>query len=126
MKRAFILSIALLLCACAAPAGEDQEPLDPNSPFVRGTARVVSVNQSLGQIILEFEGRQVEAFWQTESSRAQLRGEFVQNNPAAGPVGHYYEAQVNSHAFDVRPGDIIHFIGFRTGQSIFLRSAVVQ
>jgi hypothetical protein len=98
-------------------------PVAP-SPFVRGSAKVVSVNQTLGHTVLEFEGRQVDAYWQTEVSAAQ-GGAVAQADPIRPGVGIYREPEVRVQPLMIKPGDTIAFLGMRTGNSIFLQGVTV-
>jgi hypothetical protein len=103
-------------------ANDDQSA--PASPFVRGTAKVISLDQTLGYVRLEIDGTQVDAYWQTEVAAAQ--GGFVAlNDSVRPPVGVYREAEVHAQSLRAKPGDIVAFMGMRTGNSIFLQGIAV-
>jgi hypothetical protein len=112
---------AFLLTACSPQAEKD----DPASPFVRGTARVISVDQTLGRVVLDYQNRQVEAFWQTDVNYAQGGSLAKPDNPLKPPVGVYREPTQQIQTFDAKPGETIQFMGMRTGRSIFLQGVAV-
>jgi hypothetical protein len=101
---------------------DDQSPTP--SPFLRGVARIVTLDQSAGYALLEFEGRQVDAYWQTEVAAAQ-GGIVAQNDPVRPAVGVYREPEVHVQPLHAKPGDTIAFLGMRTGNSIFLQGVAV-
>ena len=105
------------------PLHDDSQSSAP-SPFLRGTAKIITLDQTVGYARLEIEGRQVDAYWQTEVAAAQ--GGFVaQNDPVQPPVGIYRESQVHVQPLHAQPGDTIAFLGMRTGNSIFLQGVSV-
>lgn len=114
MRPLLILLPALLLVACAS---RPQSP--PATPFIRGTAKVISVDPGLGHALLQIGNRQVDAYWQTEVAAAQ-GGSTIQPDANKPPVGIYREPQVRNPAFTAQPGDTIAFVGLQTGNSIFL------
>lgn len=115
--------IAMTLAACAKPA--------PTTPanytgFVQGQARVISVDQELGQALLEIGGRKVYGYWERDSSLAQ-GGAVVQNGALKPPVANYHEKIAVRQQFPAAAGDLIAYVGFQTGREILLRGvAVVQ
>jgi hypothetical protein len=131
----------LILGACASPADNPGAPglgafRSPHSaawpaadqgehgPFIRGTARVVSVDQTAGGATLEYQGAVVRAYWQTEITTAQ-GGTVTQADAFKPPVGQYRPPDVRTQEFAAKPGDTIGFVGMRTGDSIFLQSVAV-
>ena len=131
----------LLLSACAPPDANPGAPglqafHSPNSvpwpaadqgehgPFIRGTARVVSVDQTTGGATLDYQGALVRAYWQTEIATAQ-GGIVTQAGAFKPPVGQYRPPDVRTQEFAAKPGDTIGFVGMRTGNSIFLQSVAV-
>jgi hypothetical protein len=94
------------------------------SLFFRGTAKVISIDQALGYARLEYDGRQVDAYWQKEISTAQ-GGIVTQADPVRPGVGVYREPEVRVQPLSAKPGDTIAFIGMRTGNSIFLQGVAV-
>lgn len=110
----------VILSACT------QQAADPaaQGPFIRGTARVVSVDQKSGCATLEYEGRQVRAYWQMETASPQ-GGSVVRTDRVGTVVGQYREPEVRAQVFEAKPGDTIGFMGMRTGDSIFLQGIAV-
>jgi hypothetical protein len=105
------------------PVNADPSPAAP-SPFLRGTAQVVSIDPTTGSAMLNYNGQQVMAYWQTETSHAQvLPGTRV--DPQTPPGGKYLQPEVLVQAFPAKPGDIIAFMGMQTGASIFLQGVAV-
>jgi hypothetical protein len=92
--------------------------------FTQGQARVVSVDADLGYAVLNIDGANVEAYWQTEHSLAQPGATYISdvNKP---PVGVYREPSVVGRTFEAKPGDLIAFKGMKTGSSIFLQGISV-
>jgi len=118
---AVILAAGWMFLAACAPAAEKQE----ESPFVRGRAKVVSVDQGLGRVVLEYQNQKVEAYWQTELGYAQGGALARSDSPFKPAVGMYREPNVQAQEFDGKPGDTVDFIGMRTGRSIFLQGVAV-
>ena len=118
--RFLIFAPLVILAACT------QEAADPGAPgpFIRGTALVVSVDQTLGCATLEYQGQRVQAYWQTETASPQ-GGSLVRTDAIRPPVGQYREAEVRMQALEAKPGDTIGFVGMRTGDTIFLRGIAV-
>ncbi len=120
-------AISILLCgllaACTSPAV--QEP-SANGTFVRDTARVVSIDPALGQVVLDLHGKQVKAFWETETLLAQ-EGSIRQpdEHGLRGPVGQYKEPVIHPQDIGAKEGDMISFRGMWTGDRIFLRGVTV-
>jgi len=139
--RTPLLLLPLLLSACAQPPADSGAPgsfhyRPPNTAawaaadqgehgaFIRGTARVVSVDQTAGCATLEYQGNLVQAYWQIETASAQ--GGTVTPTDALRPaVGQYRETDVRTQEFAAKPGDTIGFVGMQTGQSIFLQGIAV-
>ena len=113
-----------LLAACGGPNAN--VPDNTNGTFVRDTARIVSIDPALGQVVLDLHGRQVRAYWQTELAIPQ-QGSVFQNDPTGlrAPVGQYREPIKRVQAFDAAEGDRISFLGMWSGNQIFLRSVSV-
>jgi hypothetical protein len=117
---------ALLLCTCLAGCAEHKD--DTLSPatniYVRGSAKVVSLEPASGHAVLEFQGRQVDAYWQTERYVAQ-GGAIVKNDPLKPAVGQYAEPLPRMQTIQAKPGDTITIVGLSTPSGILLRSVVV-
>ena len=111
---------AIALGACAT----QEQPPAAQTPFVRGTAKVVSVNAVAGHAVLDLQGRRIDAYWQTEVAAAQ-GGSTIQPDVNKAPVGIYHEPEVHAPTFDAQPGDTIAFLGMQTGNSIFLQGIAV-
>jgi len=92
--------------------------------FIRGSARVVSVDQTLGSATLDYQGNLVHAYWQTETMAAQ-GGAITPADVLKPPVGQYREADVRMQEFAAKPGDTVGFVGLRTGDTIFLQGIAV-
>ncbi len=92
--------------------------------YLRGTAQVISIDRPTGSAVLNYGGQRVLAFWQTETTYAQvLTG--TQLNSTTAPSGSYLESRVVDHSFPARPGDTIAFLGMNTGDAIFLQGVAV-
>ena len=124
MCRLMTLGILCLVLAfgCAHPESSVNTPA---TGFIEGQARVVSVDQVLGRAVLEIGGREVRAFWLTQSTTPQLRGAVSRSGPVNSPTGVYYEAAVQRQTFPAEPGDLIAFVALRTGDELFLRGVTV-
>ena len=121
MRTCQFMTLAVIFLAACTPIEKD----DTGSLFIRGTARVVSVDQTLGRDELDYQNRHVEAYWQTEIQYAQGGAVTRADSPIKPPVGVYREPNVKVQTFDAKPGDIIQFVGMRTGRSIFLQGVAV-
>ncbi len=117
----FLILVVLSFAGCAtqAPASDGTRVIP-----VEGRARVVSVDQSLGQAVLEIGGSNVNAYWQVERAYAQ-GGAVINNGPLTAPVGAYREPVVRPQKFAANPGDLIAYVGLQTGNEILLRSIQV-
>jgi len=128
-RRVVVWGFVVMLCAGCSPWdawGGKKAPVE-RSGFIRDTARVVSVDNGLGQAVLDLHGEQIRAFWETQTSFAQ--GGIIAQPDATGlkgPVGQYKEPAVKHQVFAANPGDTISFIGMWTGKQIFLRSIAVK
>ena len=89
--------------------------------FLRGQAKVVSVDPVLGRALLEYKGRRVYGFWEVESAQARTWPMEVTINGADGPL----QPVVSSQEFPAQPGDTIAFVGMQTGDNIYLRGVSV-
>jgi hypothetical protein len=114
-----ILALAML-SGCAHP---EKEPL-PNNTYLRGSAKVVSISAENGHAVLDYEGRQVNAYWQTEVYLAQ-GGAFLQNDRMKPPVGQYAEPVAQPQTIHAKAGDTIAFVGMTTPSGILLRAVTV-
>jgi hypothetical protein len=122
MRHSFtVLLLPCVLISCAQPA---QTSL-PDGAYVRGNARVVSIDPDSGHAVLDFQGRQVDAYWQTEVYLAQ-GGTLVQNDPLKPPVGQYAAPITKPQTLNAKAGDTISFIGMATPSGILLRSVAVN
>jgi hypothetical protein len=128
--RVVVFCISALVLAGCSPwdAWGSKKTTVEHSGFLRDSAKVVSVDQGLGQVTLDLHGEQVKAYWETQTTFAQ--GGVVAPPDAAGgrggPVGQYKEVAVKQQVLAASPGDTISFIGLWTGNQIFLRSVAVQ
>ena len=113
--------VGILLAACQ-PVTERQ---DADALYIRGTARVVSVDPTLGRVVLDYQRRRVEAYWQTEHSYAQGGSVAKSDGPLQPAVGAYREPSLKAQEFQGLPGDTIEFVGMWTGRSIFLQGVAV-
>jgi hypothetical protein len=117
--RLALCTLILLLGACAEP-----KPAKPNGGFVEGQARVISVDETLGQAILDIEGYRVCAYWQTEVALGQ-----GYNTIAAGPlkpdIVQYQTPVIKKVKFPAKPGDNVHYSGMQTGAELYLRGVEV-
>ena len=113
----FSLAVTLFWGACS----QSHPQTAGESPFIRGTARVITVDAVVGQALLDFQGRQVYGYWLTSRQLAQP-GTVEQADPLKPPVGQYQEAVEKPEIFAAVPGDTIEFVGMRTGNDIFLRN----
>jgi hypothetical protein len=105
------------------PRNLDEES-SATSLYLRGTAQVISVDRPTGSAVLNFSGRHVLAYWQTETVYAPvLTG--TQLNSTTAPSGAYLEPQAVDRNFPAKPGDTIAFLGMHTGDSIFLQGVTV-
>ena len=120
MARFFFL-LLLFMGGCAQEVITPAPDQAGSGAFIRGQARVLSVEPTLGRALLEFDGRQVWSYWQQERVFAREQGTVVRPNPVAGPQGLYSETIIQRQEFAAQPGDTIAFVGLRTGESIFLR-----
>jgi hypothetical protein len=128
MRTAIFSILLLTLCTACKPWdawGKAEEP--QRAGFIRDTAKVVSVDHVLGQAVLEYQGKQVKAYWQTEVQFAQ-GGMVVQPDPTGLklPVGQYRQPLTKQQVFEANPGDTIQFVGLWTDKQIFLRSISVK
>lgn len=121
MRTKYLLpAAAILWVACATVPQQDSA-----TAFIRGTARVVSVDQTLGHVLLVYQNQQIDAYWQTELDYAQNGTTASSDSPFRPPVGVYKPPNTKTQEFEGKPGDTIEFIGMRTGRSLFLRSVAV-
>jgi hypothetical protein len=91
---------------------------------VRGNASIVSIEPEAGHAVLKFEGKRVDAYWQTETYLAQ-GGTLVQNDPLKPPVGQYAEPVAKAQTLHAKAGDTIRFVGIASPSGILLRSVAV-
>lgn len=121
VATSILLAGGIFLFACA------QEPLTTSKDsgtFVRGRAKVISVDALLGTTLLEYQGRQVHGYWSTEHALAQ-GGSVSQPDPLKPPVANYQEPVIKEQKLAVQPGDTIEFMGMWTGSDILLRGVAV-
>ena len=122
--RTLVMAVIPLAMAACSQQADDTALSSDGGLFVRGTAKVVSVNPALGRTVLEIDGQQVTAFWETQTAVAQ-GGTVTRDDQLKPPVGHYVEPLVKEQEFAASPGDTIAFIGMRSGKEIFLRNIQV-
>lgn len=122
MRTWHALGITVALLAACQPVAEKQ---DSGARYVRGTARVISVDSALGRVVLDYQHQQVEAYWQTEVLYAQGGSVVAPDSPFKTPVGLYMESSIKGQEFPGKPGDTVAFMGLRTGRSIFLQAVSV-
>ena len=122
LPKLSVLFISLAMAACSQQAATTTT--DDGGLFVRGTAKVVSVNLAMGRTVLEIDGRQVTAFWETHTALART-GSITREDQFKAPVGHYEEPVVREQEFAANPGDTIAFIGMKSGKELFLRTIQV-
>ncbi len=122
-----ILAVAVLglvPCACTrvpiAPATDPFARPHESVGYISGTARVLTIDKSLGQATLEFDGQGVNAYWLTETDVAQ-GGTVTTVDPLQPDVGSYEKPVVRAEVFNAVPGDTIQFAGLKTGDDILLR-----
>lgn len=122
MARLSALVALLLIAGCGEPAKTESQ----NTLYVRGNAKIVSIEPDNGHAVLDYEGRRVDAFWKTEVYLAQ-GGAFLKNdpNPMKPPVGQYAEPVAKQQTIHAKPGDSISFVGMTTPSGILLRSVSV-
>jgi hypothetical protein len=122
------MTTACLLTLCGAGCAKQRmSEFDADSKavgFVRGQARVLSVDERLGLAVLEIDGQRVPAYWQKEVARAE-GGAKVQDSPIRPPVGVYREPTVRPVTFPAQVGDVIAYVGLRTGNDLLLRGVQV-
>jgi hypothetical protein len=118
------LAAGVLMVAACGETVVKQEEAAPNPLVVKGKAKVVSVDNTLGLAVLEYEGKRVRSYWQTETVLAQ-RGTVRADDPVKAPVGEYREPVVRAEVFGATPGDTIDFVGMWTGKDILLRGVAV-
>ena len=111
MRVGLAMILAAVFLAACAPAAEKKD----ESPFVRGRAKVVSVDQGLGRVVLDYQNQKVEAYWQTELGYAQGGSLARSDSPFKPAVGLYREPNVKSQEFDGKPGDTVDFTCQATG-----------
>ena len=116
-----LAAMVALLAGCQAAV----EPRDGDALYIRGTAQVVSVDPTLGSVVLDYQHRRVEAFWQTELRHAQGGSVAPPDSPLKAPIGVYRESSLRAQDFPGKPGDTIEFTGMRMGGSIFLQGVTV-
>lgn len=108
---------------CAPRDGQAEEG-EGGGAFVRGRARVVSVNPAIGLATLEIDGERVQAYWELERMQAQ-GGAIVRSGPLKPAVGDYREPIVHTQEFPAQAGDVILFVAMKTGRNLFLRGVQV-
>ena len=115
---------AALTLMAAPPAVVAPMPMAVRHPrlgtFVRDVRKVVSIDPALGQAVLDYRGRQIRAFWQTEIYQAR-EGMVAQPDRLKTAVGEYREPVASVQTFDAGPGDTIEFQGMWMGNDVFLR-----
>ena len=106
------------------PSPNLDEESSASSLYLRGTAQVLSVDRPTGSAVLNFNGRRVLAYWQTQTAYAPVLTD-TQLDSTTSPSGKYLQPQVVDHVFPAKPGDTIAFLGMHTGDSIFLQGVAV-
>jgi hypothetical protein len=123
--RACVFILIFLIMFTAGAGGCAQHKTAPASEaFVRGQARVVEVDNALGSVLLQMGKNKIRAYWSTETSRPQA-GSVVTPDKVRGPVGVYGEAEVAEQEFPGKVGDVVSFVGMRTGNELLLRRVEV-
>ena len=110
------LAAGVMMAAACGETMVKQEEAAPNPLVVKGRAKVVSVDNTLGLAVLEYEGKRVRSYWQTETVLAQ-RGTVRADDPVMARWG-YREPVVRAEVFGATPGDTIDFVGMWTGKDI--------
>jgi hypothetical protein len=94
-------------------------------PMVSGRAMVVEVNPRLGMAVLDMRGKQFDAYWKPEVIVSH-NGTYVPPKTMFDPpVGVYQETTAVPTAFPAKPGDMIEFLGMRSGDDILLQRVAV-
>jgi hypothetical protein len=117
---------ACLMCLAMAACGQSRPAADvPPYGFVRGQARVVAVDPVLGRAILDIGGRHIQAYWNTQRVLAGP-GSFFTDGPLSAPTVNAHDPIVREQNFPAKPGELIAYIGMRTGEDdLFLRGVTV-
>ncbi len=95
-------------------------------PMVTGKGTVVEVNPRLGMAVIDMKGKQFNIYWKPEIVVAHTGTVVPPQSMLDPPVGAYEAPTVVPTAFPAKPGDVIEFLGMRSGDDILLsRVAVV-
>ena len=70
MARVSVFFALVLIAGCAKP----EKAALPNNTYLRGNAKIISIEPENGHAILQYDGRQIDAYWQTEVYLAQGGG----------------------------------------------------
>jgi hypothetical protein len=107
--------IAAALSGCApSPAPSDQVDHAGAFEVLRGKARIVSIDPVIGRAILDVGGRHVTAYWDT-ARVIPRRGDYVLNGPLKAPTVNPAEPIVKEQEMTAKPGDLIGYVGIKTG-----------
>lgn len=112
-----------LLAGCNNPSA-GTGAVEARNGFIRGTARVITVDEPLGQALLDINGERVYAYWQKEAYAAQP-GSITRSGPLHAPMADYHEAEARPIHFPAQAGQAIEFVGLRTRNEIFLRGVAL-
>src|SRR4051812_7018609 len=103
MKRPLMLTPVLVFAFLAACSQHPDTHVTKDNGMLKGVARVVSVNDDVGTVTLEIEGKKVPGYWELDRSFAQA-GAVVKTGPMKAPVGDYHEPIVQRQGFPAQPG----------------------
>jgi hypothetical protein len=123
MRLRILFAVVSLSCLIAC-ARTPLHPRTETSPFIQGRAKVLEVHNALGYALLDIDGKQLYAYWDTDPASGQLStisspGGFGQ------AVGEGKDPIVHHQDLSAQPGDTIIYRGLMTGPDLLLRGVAV-
>ncbi|HVS69794.1 MAG TPA: hypothetical protein VHQ47_00900 [Phycisphaerae bacterium] len=117
------LAVALLAAGCVREQTVTITRQGP--PMVTGKAKVVEVNARLGVATVDMRGKRFNIYWKPEIVVAHSGTVVPPQSMLDPPVGAYEAPTVVPTAFPAKPGDVIEFLGMRSGDDILLSRVAV-